>query len=479
MKRVGIMAVGAYIPYFYISRDVIAKAWNKKGMKGVRSMMNSDEDSVTMAVEATRTCFRFVDKKDVTGVFFASSSAPYAEKSHAGIISAACDLARKIYTADVMGSLKGGTSAIKAAADAACVNPNEQSVIVASECRDTYPNSRKEQLLGDAAAAVVIGSENLIATIDEYVAVSDEIVDVWRNSCETFVNWGESRFIYEEGYTSSLTYAVNEILARTEMQPSDFAKVILPASDMREYLKLAERLGFSPDQIQDTLLLEVGDCGTAQALLLLVAALEKAKPGDRLLVANYANGADTMVLTVTEEITNIQKAPLVDTLLSRRREFKEYNRFLSFRKICPTVASVYNLKPSNAQTWREQDTFLRFKGSKCKKCGAEIFPANRVCHNCGAVDELERINLDERVVKIYTFTLDELAGSDDDPVVGQVCANDEYGVRYYNIMTDFDPSEVEVGMTLEFTFRKMNELGNFNNYYWKFRPVRIKEGGET
>ena len=32
------------------------------------------------------------------------------------------------------------------------------------------------------------------------------------------------------------------------MQPSDFDKVILPAPDLREYLRLAKRLGFSPEQ---------------------------------------------------------------------------------------------------------------------------------------------------------------------------------------------------------------------------------------
>lgn len=52
----------------------------------------------------------------------------------------------------------------------------------------------------------------------------------------------------------------------------------------------------------------------------------------------------------------------------------------------------------------------------------------------------------------------------------------EFGVRYYNIMTDFDPGEVAVGMKLEFTFRKMNELGNFKNYYWKFMPGQDKGG---
>ncbi len=475
MDKVGIMAVGAYIPYFYIDRSVIANAWNTKGLKGVRSAVNVDEDSVTMAVEAVRSCFQFVNKKEITGLFFASTSAPYEEKSHAGIIAAACDLPRKLYTADVMGALKGGTSAIKAAADAACTNAKAQSVVVASDMRNAYPKSQKEQLLGDAAAAYVIGRENLMATIDEYISISDEIIDVWRNTGEKFVNWAENRFIMDEGYMSSLTYAVKELLDKVELQPSDFSKIILPAPDMRGYLKLAVSLGFTPEQVETPLLMEIGDCGTAQVMLILAAALEKAEPGDRLLVANYSNGADAMMVTVTDEILKLKNNTLIDKLLSRRRELKEYNRFLSFRKICPTVASVYNLHPSNAQTWREKDTFLRFKGSKCKKCGKEVFPANRVCHYCGAADDFELVDLSNRIAKVYTYTLDMLAGSEDDPIVGQVCANDENGVRYYNIMTDFDPEEIQVGMPLEFTFRKMNELGNFNNYYWKFRPIRIKE----
>jgi hydroxymethylglutaryl-CoA synthase len=480
MDKVGITSVGAYVPYYYISRETIGKAWGGKGGKGVRSMMNEDEDSVTMAVEAARKCLKFVGREQITGLIFASTTAPYQEKSHAGIVSAACDFPREIFTTDLGGSLKNGTSAVKMAASIAAEDENAEMMVVAADCRNAMPKTAKEPMLGDAAAALVIGHKNVIATLDCFCTVSDEIVDVWRNEGEKFVNWGEGRFILDKGYSNSLSKAIKMVFEKTGLSAADFTKVILPAPDLREYQRVAKKLGFQPDQVQDPLLNDVGDSGTAQVLLTLVYALESASAGDRLLVANYGNGADAMVLTVTDEIGKIRNEKMVHTLLSTRKEFPDYSRFLAFRRIAPTTESRYNLKPSNAKTWREQDTFIRFKGCKCKKCGAENFPANRVCYKCGSVDEFELVNCADRLTKVFTFTLDELAGTANAPVVGQVCADDEFGVRYYNIMTDFDPKEVALGMPLEFTFRRMNELGNFKNYYWKFKPVRTatEEGGE-
>ncbi len=473
MIKAGISSVGAYIPYYYISRDTIARAWKDRGMKGVRSMHNDDEDSVTMAVEAARNCLRLVDKKEVNGLYFASTTAPYEEKSHACLISTVCDLPGDVFSMDVLSSTKGGTAALKAAADSATANPGSVNLVVTADCREAMPKTPKEQILGDAAAALAVSTENVIATIDAFTSVSNEIVDVWRNSGEKFVRWGESRFILDEGYHRAMGAAIKAVLAKAELKPGDITKLIVSAPDFREHLKLAKKTGFAPEQIQDPLLLEVGDCGTAQTLLILADALETAKPGDKLLVANYGSGADAMVLTVTEEVSRLQENHrTVRKLIADRREFTEYNRFLSYRKICPTTESVFNLRPSNAQTWREKDTFLRFKGSRCTKCGAEMFPANRICGKCGAVDEFERISFADRVCKVFTFTLDMLAGSSDDPVIGQICADDEKGVRYYNIATDFDPKEIQIGTELEFTFRKMNNLGNFVNYYWKFRPLR-------
>ena len=39
-------------------------------------------------------------------------------------------------------------------------------------------------------------------------------------------------------------------------------------------------------------------------------------------------------------------------------------------------------------------------------------------------------------------------------------------------MTNYKKEEVGTGMDVEFTFRKMPNLGNFPNYFWKVRPLR-------
>ena len=73
---------------------------------------------------------------------------------------------------------------------------------------------------------------------------------------------------------------------------------------------------------------------------------------------------------------------------------------------------------------------------------------------------------------MFTYSIDNLAGRADDPVVVQTVADDSEGIRYYLLMTDFNKTEIQIGMEVEFTFRRIYEGANFINYYWKCRPVR-------
>lgn len=57
MKK-GIKSVGAYLPYNYLTRMTLGKAWGGKGGKGEKSIAVDDEDSITMAVEAAMGCFQ-------------------------------------------------------------------------------------------------------------------------------------------------------------------------------------------------------------------------------------------------------------------------------------------------------------------------------------------------------------------------------------------------------------------------------------
>lgn len=473
--NVGITSVGCYIPYNYIERSTIGKTWGDRGQIGCKAIANSDEDTVTMAVEASYECFRFIEKEKIDALYFASTSAPYSEKTHSTLISTACNLKNNIFTSDFAHSLRSSTMALRSAYNAVVAEGAGQALIVSSDMRNGYPKSVQEQLFGDAAAALTIGSEEVIATIDFFSSVNNEIVDMWRNTGDVFVRNAEGRFAQEKGYLESMINVTNQILEKSKLKQSDFKKVIFTSSDFKENFKAAKKLGFTDEQIQKNFVLEIGCCGTAQPILMLADALENSEPGDKILVASYGNGADAMILSVTEYARKLKNSKSVAKYLERRKEFKEYGRYLSFRGIIEAnPGEDYKIPASTAMTWREQGTYLELKASKCTSCGKEIYPANRVCYNCHSKDKFEYVNKAEEITKLFTYSIDNLAGRSDDPVIIQSISEDKSGSRYYMNMTDFDAAKIEIDMELEFTFRKIHNLGNFVNYYWKLRPIRRK-----
>ena len=50
-----------------------------------------------------------------------------------------------------------------------------------------------------------------------------------------------------------------------------------------------------------------GETVAAHAILMLVSALEEAKPKDRILVAGFGQGCDALYFEVTENITKLSK----------------------------------------------------------------------------------------------------------------------------------------------------------------------------
>jgi 3-hydroxy-3-methylglutaryl CoA synthase len=471
--KVGITAASVYIPYYRMERKIIAKAWERGAVKGERSVANTDEDSLTMAVEAAGKCFLTVERAEFDGLYFASTTAPYAEKSTSGTISTVCDLKSDVFTADFGNTTKAGTGALRAALTAVGAGMARNVLVTSADCRNGYPKSDQEQLFGDAAAAVAVGSKNVAAEFIACHSSNIEIIDIWRNLNEPYVNYGEGRFLTDKGYLAGMIQAVNGLLDKTGKKPADIAKVVLTSPSLKEHESAAKKLGFQPEQVQDAFMLEVGYCGAAQPLFLLTAALETAKAGDLILLAAYGNGADAFLFEVTENVKLLQKELPFTKALQTKRPLESYTKYLSFRGLLEFLpGEPFRTFPSNAATWREQKGIFKLYGSKCNECGAAIFPINRVCHQCGSVDQYSEIRLSDRKPKVFTYSIDNLAGRGDDPVVVQTVADDEEGIRYYLLMTDFAKEEIAIGMEVEFTFRRIYEGGNYINYYWKCRPVR-------
>lgn len=475
MKKAGIISIGAYVPYYYLPRSVIAQAWGAKGGKGKRSIISYDEDSVTLAYEAAEDCFRFIDRRKTDALLFASTTAPYAEKSHSGLVSHALNLGKNVFTADFAQCTKSATAALRLAVCSCMAGTFQQIIVTAADCRDAYPKTVQEQMFGDASGAVAVGVENVIATVDEFATTTNEITDIWRNASDPYVSRAEDRFVTNHGYLTEMTDAVNELLTKADLSADDVNKYIFTTSNMKDHLTLAKRLKLPVDKIQDPYMTEVGYTGTAQPLFLLAAALEQALPGEKIVLASYGNGADAFLFTVTEEIEKVKKNG-IQKYLNSRKPIDEYARFLSFRGLLQAdPGQPYQIKSSTAAEWRNQDTYIHCLGSRCNKCGASIFPVNRVCSCCGAVDDYSTFRVADRTAAIFTYTLDNYAGRSDFPLVGQIVAEDEDGARYYMNTTDFVREDIKIGEKLEFTFRKVHNLAGFVNYYWKMRPLRRKE----
>ena len=477
MKKTGIASCGSYLPMYRIDRNLIAANWGRSSLGGERTVANNDEDAITLAVEAGRNCLRGHNRGPMDALFFASPNSPYKEKMNPVVIATALDLNRELVTADFGHSLRAGTGALKAALDSVRSGSVRTALVTAADCRLGYPRSDQEQSFGDGASAVLVGDENLVATFEGDYSICNEMHDVWRNPEDTFVRTWESRFILGEGYTNTMVEAVQGILKKYGLETKDIAKTVLPAPDPRTLQGLAKKLGFEmKTQVQDPLINSIGHCGTAQALLMLVAALEEAKPGDLLLLANYADGADAMLFKVTDQISQGSRQRKLKMLLGQKLMLSSYARFLSYKGLVETVpGEPFRLFPSATVTWRERNSILRCHASKCQQCGTVTFPIQRICVHCQSKDQFVEWPISENQGEVFTFSLDNLAGRSDDPVVIQTIADlGEEKVRFYSMMTDCNPKEVQIGMPVEMTFRRIYDGMGIHNYFWKLRPV-IKE----
>lgn len=476
MHKVGISLCGGYLPIYRIDRNLIADNWGRSSLGGERAVANNDEDAITMAVEAARNCLSGVDRGEVEGLFFATTSAPNQEKMNSAMIATATDLKREIVTADFAHSLRSGTGALKAAIDSVRAGSAGSVLVTSADARLGYPRSDQEQGFGDGAAAVLVGDRNILATFEGDYSICNEMHDVWRNPEDTYVRTWESRFILGEGYTNHMLEVIHGILAKYQLGPKDISKAVLPAPDLKTHDGLVRKLGFAGEtQVQDPLLASVGYCGAAQPLLMLVAALENARPGDLLLLANYADGADALLFKVTENGASAGAQRELKEFLDHKIMLNSYARFLSYKGLIETVpGEPFRLFPSATVTWRERNSIIRAHGSKCQQCGTATFPVQRICVQCQSKDQYVEIPISELEGEVFTFTLDNMAGRSDDPVIVQTIAELGGKVRFYGMMTDCIPSTVKLGMPVRLTFRKIYDGMGMHNYFWKLQPV-IKE----
>ena len=467
---VGIVSYGAYIPLWRLDFGTLSE-----GLRGEKAIANFDEDSLTMGVAAGMNCLHNVDRSQIDGLFFATTTSPYKEKQISVTAATALDLRENILTADFGNSLRAGTTALKAAMDAVKAGSAKQVMVITADTRLPMPGSDFERLLGDGAVAFIIGYEDVRVSIEDSYSISDEILDIWRADGDRFVRSWEGRFTLDEGYFRVLPIPVSALMERNNLTPQDFSRAVFYGPDARRHQEMAERLGFDATQVQDPMFGSVGDTGAAFSLMMLAASLENAKPGDRMLLASYGGGAEAFLLEVSKEFEGGRG---VKSYVESKRAIKSYKTYLRWRELVEMTTGRRRPStpaPSASAIWREREQIIRLYGVKCHQCGTVQYPPQRVCVNCHAKDNFESYRFSDKKAELFTYTLDYTSPTPDPPVVLAVI-NFEGGGRMWVYMTDKDENEIEIGMPLEMTFRRLFTMEGIHNYFWKCMPVRL--GGE-
>src|SRR6185503_9416057 len=285
----GITSFGAYVPFYRLSHKEIAAAWGGRAGEGERAVANVDEDSITMAVEAVRDLLAGSEGREVDGLMISTTTSPDAEKQASALIAAAADLRNDVRTADYTTSLRSATTATLAALDSVKAESLSNVIIAAADTRLAPPKSANERNFGDAASAIAVGRDKVIASLIASHSMVDEMTDVWRGDDERFVAGWEERFSITQGYQRVVRQTVSELFERSAIGPSEISKAIFYAPDAGTLAGTAKSLGLKAEQIPDHLFATVGNTGSAMPLLVLSSALENSRAGEKLLVVGYGS----------------------------------------------------------------------------------------------------------------------------------------------------------------------------------------------
>ncbi|KQS03665.1 hypothetical protein ASG11_04910 [Sphingomonas sp. Leaf357] len=479
-QHYGIVGFGAYIPRLRLDRQAIAAAhrWMNPGLsaaaKGFRAFASWDEDAVTMAVEAGRAALGDNDRGAISSIQLASTTFPYADLSNAVIVGAALGLADDIVAANAAGSQRAATTALRQTLAAA----DGDALVIAAERPVAAPASLAELNSGAGAAALKLGSEGVIAHLLGGASRSAHFVDRFR-AADHAVDYGwEERWVRDEGYVKIVPPTVTAALDDAGVGIAAIDFLVFPSAVKAVVAAVAKQIGFA-GTIIDGFERDVGYCGVAQGFLMLCAALERCRPGQRILMIGFGQGADALVFEATEACATYTPARGVTAAIADRNETGDYLRLLSFYDQIALdwgMRGEKTIKAIMTEQYRNADQLDAFTGGRCTRCDTPQFPVLEYCVNpaCNApASALAPLALADEPARIFTITSDWLSYHPAPPLaVGFV--QFDIGARLMMEIVDAAAEELEVGTPLKMVFRikDRDRVRGINRYFWKATPLR-------
>ena len=482
---IGITSFGGYIPRLRLDRMAIYQGmgWFAPATiavaQGERSFCNWDEDALTMAVSAAQDCLSGLDKSTIDAVYLGSTTLPFQDRLNAGILKTALNLKDNLNAVDFTSTQRAGSTALVEALSAVKSGDKRQVLVTASDKRLTKPAYFYEMWFGDGAASTLVGQDNVVAEFLGSYTVTRDFVDHYRGLGRKYDYMWEERWVRDLGYSTIIPEAVTGLFDKLSISMDDIDRFVFPCFFKAEHRNIAKKLGATPEKLMDNLHEVCGETGAAHPLVLLVKALEEAKPGDRILMASFGGGCDALCFQVTDAIKDLPARLGINGSLAKKKSTDNYFKFLKFRELIePEMGIRAEAATQTAMTvlYRRRDLLTGLVGGQCRECGTPQIPRQRVCVNpdCGAVDSQDPYEFSEVPAAVKTFTADMLAVSVDPPhIYGMV--QFEGGGRFLADFTDCELADVKVGAPVKLAFRKRydDKERGFTGYFWKAVPLPV------
>ncbi|KXK27566.1 MAG: PQB biosynthetic 3-oxoacyl-(acyl-carrier-protein) synthase III [candidate division WS6 bacterium OLB20] len=334
----GIITYGAAIPRRRIKTSEIARVWGKEPESiaqglGVleKTVPAADEDAASLAVQAAQSAVANADGLPAIGaIYTGSESHPYTVKSTSAIVGEALGIEHSYTAADTEFACKAGTAGLQAVLGLTGSGMIEAGLAIGSDTAQSRPGDALEYSAGAAAAAFVVGTQNVIADILWTASFTSDTPDFWRREHEMYPSHG-GRFTGEPAYFRHVTSAVKLILSESDMNIDDFDHIVFHMPNARFPQKVAKDLGVSSSQLAAGFVVpELGNSYSACSLVGLASVLDQAGPDQHILLCSYGSGAgsDAFILKTTAGIKEFENTHSVRTQIDTK-QYVDYTGYIT------------------------------------------------------------------------------------------------------------------------------------------------------
>jgi hydroxymethylglutaryl-CoA synthase len=462
----GIAAVGAHAPLLRLDRASAARALKFSGLggrgAGFRAVAGWDEDALTMALEAAR-----VPNRKPDAVNFASTSAPFLERSHSTLLIDALALPPETRGHDVAGSRRCAVSALLDA-----LLGRGETLIAAGERRPGRPGNALHLMQGDGGAAALV-ADGGAARLIGWASLSHDLVDVYASREHPEPYPYEERFVRETSVAKVIAPAIRAALSRAGLEPSAISLAAVHEPLAGAWKDIARVTGIGAPNLATEVAQCLGDLGAAHALFAFALASTKAKPGDRVLLAGFGSGCDALIFEMTGPMPGAQSAA---EAVGRGLVFDDYVRFLSLDGALELdwgVRSEFEQKAQATVLERYGRDMIGFIGGRDAK-GNVQFPKSRipVRPDADGPEPLEDVRLADELGRIVSVTADRLNYTPDPPFWFGLAQFDN-GARVMMEFTDVDARGLSVGdrVRMRLRVKSRDRRRGFRTYFWKAAPA--------